>query len=88
MSIRLLAASPSIIVFENWSAAEDQLGEKLAATAIITMPSIGRKYACQSGTLMRISSMAEVRRVLQNREFRINWLPQGPGQPAISSAPM
>jgi hypothetical protein len=88
MSIRFLAASPSIIVFENWLAAEDQLNDKLRATAIITMPSIGRKYACAFGALMRVSTMAEARRVLQNREWRINWLPQGPGVPAISAAPM
>lgn len=88
MAIRFLASSPSIIVFENWMATEDQLNDKLAATAIITMPSVGRKYACGLGALMRVSSMAEARRVLQNREWRINWLPQGPGQPAISAAPM
>jgi hypothetical protein len=31
--------------------------------------------------------MADVRRVLANREFHINWLPQGT-IPAISAAPM
>jgi hypothetical protein len=88
MSIRFVAASPSVRVFENWLGAEDQLNDKLPASAIITMPSVGLKYACQFGALMRVSSMAEARRVLQNREWRINWLPQGPGQPAISAAPM
>lgn len=88
MSIRFLASSPSIVVFENWQAQEDALNDKLPATAIITMPSVGRKYACQLGALMRVSTMAEARRVLQNREWRISWLPQGPGQPAISAAPM
>lgn len=88
MSIRFLASSPSIVVFENWLAQEDQLNDKLPAAAIITMPAVGRKYTCPFGALMRISSMAEARRVLANREWRINWLPQGPGQPAISPAPM
>ena len=88
MAIRFLASSPSIVVFEDWLATEDQLNDKLPAAAIITMPAVGRKYACQNGALMRISSMAEARRVLQNREWRINWLPNGPGNPAISSAPM
>lgn len=88
MSIRFLASSPSIVIFENWLAQEDVLNDKLPASAIITMPSVGRKYACAYGALMRVSTMAEARRVLQNREWRVNWLPQGPGQPAISAAPM
>jgi hypothetical protein len=88
MSVRFFPTSPSIIVFENWLAAEDQINDKLLASAIITMPATGRKYACQSGVLMRVSTMPEVRRVLASREWRINWLPQGPGQPAISAAPM
>jgi hypothetical protein len=88
MSIRFLASSPSIVVFENWAAAQDQLNDTLSASAVITMPSIGRKYVCQNGALMRMSSMAEARRVLQTREWKINWLPNGPGQPAISPAPM
>ena len=88
MSIRFLASSPSIVVFENWLANEDQLNDKLAASAVITMPSVGRKYSMQLGALMRVSTMAEARRVLQAREWRINWLPQGPGQPAVSPAPI
>jgi hypothetical protein len=88
MTIRFLASSPSVVVFENWIATEDQINDKLLASAIITMPAISRKYACATGGLIRISSMAEARRVLQNREWRINWLPNGPGQPAISAGPM
>jgi hypothetical protein len=88
MNIRFLAASPSIIVFENWLAAEDQLNDKLPAKAIIRQPSVHRTYACAYGALMRASTMAEARRMLQNREWRINWLPQGPGQPAISAGPL
>lgn len=88
MSIRFLASSPSTIVFENWQMAQDQITGILSASAIITIPSVGRKYACGTGVLMRVSSMPEVRRVLANREWRINWLPQGNGNPAISAAPM
>ncbi|HZV27261.1 MAG TPA: hypothetical protein VFG00_13330 [Acidothermaceae bacterium] len=88
MSIKLLPSSVSIVVFENWIAAEDQLNDKLPASAIITMRSVARKYACALGALTRVSSMAEARRMLADREWRINWLPQGPGQPAISASPM
>jgi|SRR5271157_6485724 len=88
MTVRFLASSPSVVVFENWDASESQINDKLFASAIILMPTIGRKYSCSYGVLQRSSSMAEVRRVLANREWRINWLPQGPGIPAVSAAPM
>lgn len=88
MDVRVLAASPAIVVMENWLMSEYQLNDKLPASLIITLPSIGRKYACQYGVLMRASTMSEVRRVLAGRPFRLNWLPQGPGNPAISAAPM
>lgn len=88
MTIRFEAASPSIIVFENWYGAQDAIGDILFASAIIWQPSIGRKYLCPMGTLMRVQTMAEVRRILADREFNIHWLPNGPGQPAISAGPI
>lgn len=86
MTIRLLASSPSVIVFENWIAAQDLAQEVLYAAATIKLPSIGRIYTCYQGSLMRASTMADVRKVLANREFHIQWLPQGT-IPAISAAP-
>jgi hypothetical protein len=88
MTVRLQASSASVVVFENWYGYQDQAGELSQASAVILMPSIGRKYTCSSGVLRRASSMAEVRRILRDREFRLEWLPQGPGQPAVSAAPM
>ncbi len=87
MTIRLLASSRSFIIFENWMAAMDQLQEVLYGSAVITMSAVGRKYTCYQGSLGRFSSLADARRVLQNREFQIHWLPQG-SIPAISAAPM
>lgn len=88
MMIRLLAsATASFTVFENWIAAQDALQDVLYASAQIAQPSVGRRYTCFQGSLERVSTMADARRVLQNREFHIMWLPQGL-QPAISAAPM
>lgn len=88
MTIRLLAsATTAFTVFENWIAAQDALQDVLYAAATISMPSVGRKYTCYRGSLMRVSTMADARRVLANREFHIQWLPQGT-IPAISAAPM
>lgn len=88
MSIRFLASSPSVTVFETWLAQQDQANDIYPCSGVIYMPAVAKKYTMIYGVLMRVSTMAEVRRVLQNREFRINWLPQGPGQPAVSYAPM
>lgn len=87
MTIRFLASSPSLVIFENWVAAMDGLLDAIYGSALITLPSVSRKYTCNRGSLMRFTSVADARRVLQNREFSIRWLPNGPSQPAISSAP-
>lgn len=87
MTIRFLASSLSLDLFEQWIGAQDAAGEILYSSGLISQPSIGRKYTLYRGTLMRVSTMADVRRVLQNREFHISWLPQGP-VPAISASPL
>jgi len=88
MTIRLLAsAAVSFSVFENWIAAQDALQDVLYGSAVISMPSVGRKYTCYMGSLMHVSTMADARKVLANREFRVQWLPQG-AIPAISASPM
>ena len=87
MTIRFLASSVSLDLFEQWIGAQDAAGEILYCSAVISQPSIGRKYTAYYGTLMRVSTMADVRRVLAAREFHISWLPQGP-IPAISAAPL
>jgi hypothetical protein len=86
-TIRLLASSLSMLVFENWIAAQDQLQEVLYANGRIVMPSIRREYTMYMGSLMQASTMADARKVLQNREYHIQWLPQGT-IPAISSSPI
>lgn len=88
MTVRLLASSVSMPVFEYWFEAMVQLNDVLPASGIIQQPSVGRKYSMPYGVLARVSSMAEARRVLQNREFRVTWLPQGAGIPAITGSPI
>lgn len=88
MTIRLLAASPSIIVFENWFMAQFQLNDALPCSGIITERSAGRMYVMQYGFAGRLSTMANARKILEDREFQINWLPQGSGNPAIAAMPI
>ena len=87
-TIRLLASSLSFYVFENWIAAQDAIQDILYASATIAMPSISRKYTCNQGALMRVSTMADAKKVLANREFEITWMPPALGIPAITSGPM
>lgn len=87
MTVRFLASSRSTVLFEDWIAAQDKLQDILHASGLITYPTLGRKYTLYRGVLMRVNTMADVRKVLQNREFHVTWLPQGT-IPAISSAPV
>ena len=88
MTITLLASSPSFLIFEEWVTAQDKLNEILYASCVISIPSIGRKYAGALGALTRYPQLPNVRRVLQQRQFVITWLPQGLGRPALTQGPM
>lgn len=85
-TIRLLADSISIAVFENWIAAMDSIQDVLYMNATIKLPSIKRIYTLYVGSPMNFSTMADAKKVLQNREFEVRWLPQGL-TPAITFAP-
>jgi hypothetical protein len=84
----LLASSTSFILFEQWILAMDALGDVLYASASIAIPSIGRKYTCAQGSLTRYPSLPNARRVLEQRQFEITWMPPGFGIPAIVGGPL
>lgn len=88
MTVTLLASSDSFIVFDTWVAAMDALRDMIYASAVISMPSIGRKWTCYQGALTRYPTMPSARRTLQQRQFQITWMPLGAGQPAIFPAPL
>jgi uncharacterized protein (DUF362 family) len=85
-TIRLLASSASVTIFENWIAAMDVAQDVLYANATIRLPSVKRFYTAYMGSPMNFSTMADAKKVLQNREFEIQWLPQGQ-TPAITYSP-
>jgi hypothetical protein len=87
MMVKFLASSPSVVVFENWFEAMVLINDVLPCSGQIAQPSVGRNYTLPFGVLKRVNSMAEARRILQNREFRLTWLPQGAGSPAITASP-
>lgn len=87
-TITLLPSSPSFLIFEQWIAAQGMINEILYASAIVSLPAIGRKYTFPQGALSRYPALPNVRRVLQNRQFRITWMPQGLGRPPVVSSPI
>lgn len=87
-TITLLAASPSFTIFEDWVQAQDAIQEVLYASATVTLPSIGRKYAFTKGALSRYPALPNVRRTLQQRQFTIVWMPPGNSLPPMTSAPV
>jgi hypothetical protein len=72
-TIQLQADSNSIDIFDQWIATENQAREKFQATAIIILPSIGRKYSLAQGYLKSIVPIPSARKVLQPRSFVIVW---------------
>jgi hypothetical protein len=88
MVIKLLASSPSIVVFENWFAAMAATNDVYYGIGVISQPSLGRKYIMPYGLLKKTDSLAVAKKPLQHPEFTILWLPQGPGVPAIRAVPV
>lgn len=72
-TITLQADSPSNDLFENWSAAQDSIGEVYWASAVIRIPSIKKEYVGKDGVMKSYSPMAEVAKTLRPRVYRITW---------------
>ena len=67
------ADSPSIAFFEAIFAAQRVARDVYYITAIVDLPSTGQSYVCNKGTLEDYNSMASAGKVLNAREFSINW---------------
>lgn len=73
MTITLQADSASILVVENWNAAQEIIREILKAQATILLPATGRKYTCSNGILSSYVPITGVQKTLQARPFSITW---------------
>lgn len=72
-NISLQADSESILVFENWYAAQQTARETLIASGSVQLPSVGRKYALTRGFLSSLLVTPSAKKVLQPRRFQITW---------------
>ena len=72
-TITLMPDSPSFEIFQNWASAERRIREVLIASATITLPSIGQKYALTKGVLSNYKPLPDVQRLLAETQFQIVW---------------
>lgn len=75
----LQADSPSVGIFEAIYAAQRAARDVYYIYATIDLPATGQCYVCNKGTLEDYNSVASAGKVLQMREFGVNW---GSVQPA------
>lgn len=73
MTITLMAGSPSNSFFDQW-----QLGQQVNIAVApchgtLTLTGIGASYALANGFLTRFKPIADGRKVLEPRKFRITW---------------
>jgi hypothetical protein len=73
MNIALLASSSSISFFDAWYAAQQSNLAAYPAFGSITFTGIGLTYGLVTGFLTMYKPMADAKRVLQPRKFRITW---------------
>ena len=72
-TINLQADSVSNQIFEDWWNAQKQAREVFPCSALITLPSLKRKYTCTNGVLRSYTSIPGSRKTLQPRPAVILW---------------
>lgn len=72
-TISLQADSDSILLFDAWLNAEKAAREIYYASAIISLPAIGREYTLTRGVLTRAKPLPDAKKTLQPVEYRITW---------------
>lgn len=84
MNIALQADSPSIAFFDAWYNGEQAAIAKFTAQATVTFTSIGTSYSLITGFLSRYKPMADAKKILQPRKFRIVWQSTAPAPVGIA----
>lgn len=69
----LMADSPSNGMFEDWATAMKLAQDVFYANATVTLTSIGKKFTCTRGSLVRYKPLPDAAKVLQSRRFAVTW---------------
>ena len=73
LTIMLQADSPSILIMDGWSLAQQVAREVLYANATIAMPSINRVYVFTKGVLSNLHPMPPAKKVLNPQQYMVKW---------------
>ena len=72
-NITLQADSPSIAFFDEWYQKQQANTAAYRAAGNITLTSVGTTYTLSNGFLSRYKPVADAKKILQPRRFRIVW---------------
>jgi hypothetical protein len=81
MGVTLQADSISNDLFDSWWNAMQVTRDVYLAQGVVTLTTIQKKFALTNGSLTRYKPFADVRKLLQPRQYGITWQ-------SISAAPM
>ncbi len=73
MTIRIMASSSSLRMFETWRQQQDAFGDVMPASGAIVMPSIFMAYTLLNGYLTKASPYPGAKKVLDPAEYEITW---------------
>ena len=73
MNVALQADSASIAFFDAWYQGQQAAVQSYAAQATVTFTGINTSYVLTTGYLKRYKPMADAKKLLQPRKFRIEW---------------
>lgn len=71
--IHLSPDSPSIEVFDAWYTAQQASRKSYAASAIIDLPGLGKRFICTTGWLTNYKPIPDLKKILAPQEFEITW---------------
>lgn len=69
----LQADSESNDVFDFWARQQKTKRELYKASAIVTIPSIGKSYVCRGGVFQKSKVMPDAAKILQPRQYTVIW---------------
>jgi len=69
----LQADSPSIIFFDSWWAAQQQVIEVFNANGLVSIPSLGKKFTMTKGFLTGYKPLPDAKKLMQPQNFAITW---------------
>lgn len=81
IKIKLQSDSDSVLIFDQWFAAQQASRELYYANATIDIPALGKSFACRKGILTSYKQIPDAKKVLDPSEYEITF-------ESVTSAPI